>query len=120
MYAPAGLFCATALAGSRPICSAHMGCMDKLLASLTHLAANHPAVQARDFDALLGELKTVLADFTPVYAYRARMSWDTVMGEHGWFDPGSEASASILAGKGHQVEARLAGDWIAYPPVVPA
>lgn len=97
-----------------------MGCMDKLLASLTHLAAHHPATQARDFDALLGELKTVLAGFTPAYAYRARMSWDTVMGEHGWFDPGNEASAAILAGKGHQVEARLAGDWIVYAPVVPA
>lgn len=94
-----------------------MGCMDKLLASLAHLATHHPATQTRDFDALLTELTTVLNNYEPSYAYRVRMSWDENMGEHGWFDPGSQVSAETLATRGHQVQCRLAGDWMSFPLV---
>lgn len=88
--------------------------MEHLLAKLRTIAGHHAATPDRDFDALLGDLKTALADYTPGYAYRARMSWDTCQGDHGWFLVETDANASLLASKGHQVEARLAGDWAAY------
>jgi hypothetical protein len=97
-----------------------MSVMDKLLAALKALTEHHSASPNRDFDALLSGLKTALTCYEPRYAYRARMSWDTSMGDHGWFGVETDENAALLADKGHQVEAHLAGDWMTYPIEVPA
>lgn len=87
---------------SRSAASAHMWCMDQLLADLRKLAARHRRTSNEEVQDLLLDLSIILDDApAPEYEYRNHTSWDTT-----WMELDPAQIATVLE-HGHTVERRL-------------
>lgn len=89
--------------------SAHMSCMEQLIAELKTLVARHTASPSHDFRALIGQLNAVVtkAEAEPIrYQYRHHMEWDTT-----WQDLDESQLPHVLK-NGHTVQRRrVDGGW---------